>query len=452
MPSPPSDDSAADERNPVVPFPSGVLATLGARDHAPPLPPLVPDAPETDRPSEATRHPVGGSTPHHVFAVGLPASALGTLLRSCAVVTDEVDRIPGGGALLPSGRRLPSAVDVRALAPKPAVDTALEFLAVEMAAGVVGENADRLRAQARTTDQGADADYGTTPTLASPPPVTARSGGTGVSSRQRPRTFPAIRSVPTDSVGRPLGVPAANLDHSAVPDGWPEGPERGAAEPPVVFVDDLAFVVLPGPDGAVRGTDAHPYDARNRWLAVRVAEGEAALDLHERYRRGWAAGDPVTVHTPAQDQLVEVVVASLGPAVGRSLVAAFGAIDVHVESIRRRGGALRALSAYPYPVLRFKQVLLLVAAYHGVLGMDLRETVRTLSLVGESTLAESRSDLVDLGLLATEKAESDTAGPKPRRLVLGDRALDADGAAPDLETLLVRAADVVTAAEDDTES
>lgn len=451
MPGPPSSDpgDSGAPSSELVAFPSGVLATLGDREHVLPGLPLDPAA-VADVSDRSGREPLDDGTPHRIFAVGLPTTAQGTLLRACATLTDEAERVPCGDALLPRGRRLPTKVDVRLLGTKTALDATLEFLGVEMAAGVVGENAERLAAESGDFSDGVPT--AATPSSGDPDPprITARSADTTVTSRRRPREFDAIRAVPTDTAGRHVGDPAANLDSEGLgrDEEWPAGPERGAAEPPVVFVDDVAWAVFPGPGpNATESEGRHPYDARNRWVATPVAQGTGAVELYRRYRRGWRAGRPVTVYTPPQAELVESVVATLGPAVGRSLVTALATVDIHVGSIRRRGGARRDLSVYPYPVLRFKQVLLLVAAHHGLLAMDLRDAVGDLSLVSESTLVETQRSLVSLGVLETEKSESDTPGPKPSRLVLGS-AVHEDGERPSLETVLERAARVVAGAAD----
>lgn len=149
---------------------------------------------------------------------------------------------------------------------------------------------------------------------------------------------------------------------------------------------------------------------------VSVGEGVGGLDsgdaslveaANDHYGDMVADADSFTLHTPPLSHIRE----SLAAEIGEEVAADFDAVLTAIDDAHPDGTGLDEVS-----------ISLLVAARNGVLLYDIGKWGEDVGLASKATFSRAKSDLVDAGVIGTEKVPIQVGRPR-LRLTLGDDRL-----------------------------
>ncbi|WP_435194495.1 hypothetical protein [Natronomonas sp. EA1] len=389
------------------------------------------------------RHEEAGESTD-VFAVGLPTTALKSLVVSLAVTSSMGPIAVGGDALRPDGTPLGRPIRLRVLGRRETVLAALDDVNVASAAGVLYRQFRELGggvAEANGAGTDSPATPATSPGGDEPPDAVTIRSATRAAADARPAELANVRVAPTDRSDRVFGHLTNWPGDLSGLDRAPAAPARPVTDPTLLFVDDVAFAVVPAVAGLGPSTDTAteagtattggPFGdlaeetrafPTGGWAAVPVAEGEPVHRLRAQYETGWDACTPVTLDTPPLDTVLSTVEETLGAAYARAFVVALGSATVTAEGSR----AVASRAANPEsdrPVLDDKHLVVLVGGYTGARRKDIATTMDECGFVSSSTMQRGLAELQRVDVVDTEPIETGTRGRNPHRLVLADDAL-----------------------------
>lgn len=382
-----------------------------------------------------------------ILAVGLPTTAVTPLIIAVGAAAGGGKAAVGGRSLLPTNQPYLSNYRFRVLSRKQQLNTALDDFRAATAAGVTYQQyhkhtqveGDSTADETARPDAPAAPDTPQTPGefSAEPQMATIRSGSAELLSR--PVEADNLRVAPQDRNGRVLGMPSATADGQDEIATADLGAVRPITDPPLVFVADMALVVIPNahrPSGVGPGLDeGHPSarfdplgsdatgdDSWGDWLAVSVLSGEAALKLRERYMTGWETGSPVTLKTPPLEIIIDQAYQGVSERYARHLHRAFGEVTVSIRSLRNVGDSEMNFET-DRPILEPKHIVLLVGAYTGEKRKDIVDAMQRAKFLSSTTIQRGMDELQDAGLVTTEPVPNGSRGRNPHKLVFTDESL-----------------------------